>query len=247
MSDGTFIEALYDKFAKPSQDVVGRVYVPTGWTESRRAMETLAPVGLNSLTGFVEYVKTAEIDSTHRTLGAFVHVESPIKVALRLSAETIDERYRRTALAVATTEMLGAPTIAWGAQAPVELMVIFLQTWFVADAARDALLRVIGNVKDETVAGAHDDGVTQQVHASRGVAFKDNIAVPNPVTLRPFRTFREVEQPASVFVVRAKAGQEGGLPTFALHEADGGQWKLEAMQTVAAYLKTALPGETVLA
>lgn len=51
----------------------------------------------------------------------------------------------------------------------------------------------------------------------------------------PFRTFIEIEQPESEFLLRAKKGYEG--IEFALFEADGGAWKKEAIDNIAAYLK----------
>ena len=125
----------------------------------------------------------------------------------------------------------------------IALQVLFEQT---EDAA--ALLALVGNIKDEKVATHDDDGVTQTVTARQGVVLAQNVKAPNPVTLRPYRTFREVEQPASKFVFRMQAGKEGAKPLCALFEADGGRWKLEAVQGIAAFLRANVPGEvTVLA
>lgn len=58
----------------------------------------------------------------------------------------------------------------------------------------------------------------------------------NPIVrLKPYRTFNEVDQPESEFLVRLS---EGGY--VALYEADGGAWTLQARRNVADYLKTAL-------
>ena len=46
----------------------------------------------------------------------------------------------------------------------------------------------------------------QKVAARTGFATTGLAAVPNPVTLKPFRTFVEVPQPASEFVLRLKEG-----------------------------------------
>ena len=54
---------------------------------------------------------------------------------------------------------------------------------------------------------------------------------PNPVTLRPYRTFNEVEQPASQFIFRINK-----MANLALFEADGGKWQLEAIGNIARYL-----------
>lgn len=73
--------------------------------------------------------------------------------------------------------------------------------------------------------------------ARSGIARVEEISVPNPVFLAPFRTFREITQPLSPFVLRMKQGREGGLPTVALFEADGGKWKLDAIQFIRDYLE----------
>lgn len=75
-----------------------------------------------------------------------------------------------------------------------------------------------------------------------GIANIEDVVLPNPVTLRPYRTFNEVEQPASSFVFRAKDG-----PMFALFEADNGAWRGQAMQNIKAYLERAVPDLKVIA
>jgi hypothetical protein len=47
-----------------------------------------------------------------------------------------------------------------------------------------------------------------------------------------------VQQPESLFVFRLQSG-----PRAALFEADGGAWKVEAMDTIHAYLKENLKAE----
>lgn len=76
-----------------------------------------------------------------------------------------------------------------------------------------------------------DNGVTQEVSVRRGVALKEQQTVQPIVHLQPYRTFLEVAQPASDFLLRI---DKDGHP--ALYEADGGAWKLEAKRSIAAYL-----------
>ncbi|MED3469309.1 hypothetical protein P4485_32040, partial [Bacillus thuringiensis] len=89
---------------------------------------------------------------------------------------------------------------------------------------------VIGNVVDEMVKGIEDDGVSQAVTVKTGTATRGQAKVPNPVELMPYRTFVEVEQPESRFVFRMREGARCGL-----FEADGGAWKLEAMNNIKEY------------
>ena len=65
------------------------------------------------------------------------------------------------------------------------------------------------------------------------------------MTLTPYRIFNEVEQPSSQFIFRINS-----MANLALFEADGGKWKLDAINNIAAYLKTELAGKeniTILA
>ncbi|OSB00487.1 hypothetical protein B2H85_13365, partial [Clostridium botulinum] len=57
------------------------------------------------------------------------------------------------------------------------------------------------------------------------------------VTLAPYRTFPEIEQPLSRFIFRMQQG-----PSAAIYEADGGAWRNQAMQRIKAYLEEELKG-----
>ena len=62
-----------------------------------------------------------------------------------------------------------------------------------------------------------------------------NVQVKPRVTLRPFRTFLEVAQPESEFILRLNDRGEVNLIG-----ADGGAWKLEAVRNIAAYFEEKL-------
>lgn len=69
----------------------------------------------------------------------------------------------------------------------------------------------------------------------QGVASKAEAIVPSPCVLKPFRTFPEVEQPASKFIFRMRDGMRDTVEA-ALFEADGGAWKNEARANISTYL-----------
>lgn len=100
------------------------------------------------------------------------------------------------------------------------------------------LLKVVGNVKEENVRETGDNGIAQAVTIKTGVASAADVLVPNPVSLAPYRTFLEVEQPASSFIFRMKDG-----PSGAIFEADGGAWRNQAIANVREYLATELESE----
>jgi hypothetical protein len=125
-----------------------------------------------------------------------------------------------------------------------EQFIIKLQSQFVQDEVTAQLLNIVGNLTTESVMKIEDDGVTQSVNVKKGIVEQEEKRLPNPVLLRPYRTFPEVDQPASNFVFRMDSK---GYPTCALYEADGGAWKLEAINSIAKWLADKLPDVKILA
>ncbi|MGF9907297.1 hypothetical protein [Brevibacillus porteri] len=183
---------------------------------------------VRNLSGLVDYL----IHNYDDQPPVLVHVASPTQVDV---FSTFNNDYNRNHLLRAEALL---PRIAFGQFLNAEPFNILLQSCFVPNEARSVVLKVIGNIKEETVSNIGDDGVSQQVTAKTGVTTVENIVVPNPVSLKPFRTFVEIEQPESEFVFRMKSG-----PSAALFEADGGAWKLTAIARISEYLQGALEDE----
>lgn len=77
--------------------------------------------------------------------------------------------------------------------------------------------------------------------------------MPNPVELVPFRTFVEINQVPSAFIFRARAAKDPYSDNketkdiqFALFEADGGAWRIEAASRIKKYLEKAFIGTEVI-
>ena len=102
---------------------------------------------------------------------------------------------------------------------------------YAATGDRDYLLALLSHIDTSQGVSTMDNGVTQEVSVRRGVVLKEQQTVQPIVHLQPYRTFLEVKQPASDFLLRI---DKDGHP--ALYEADGGAWKLEAKRSIAAYL-----------
>ena len=115
-----------------------------------------------------------------------------------------------------------------------------MQSMFIETPDKAIVMQVAGNVEDKTVANYGDDGVTQKATIKSGLSGMEDVLVPNPVKLRPFRTFHEIDQPEIAFVFRMRNGSNG--VSCALFEADGGAWKFDAVHSIAEYLKNELKG-----
>jgi hypothetical protein len=200
----------------------------------------LDPITIHTLTGLVDFINAEGLADL------IVHVVSATEVEIVSAPEG---RYRvRETYAIANCEPIIGKGFRFGEYQSVEQFVVNLQAQFEPTEARAAVLRVIGNLRQEQVKTLSDDGVTQKVVTSAGISRVENAEVPNPVSLKPFRTFPEIGQPESNFVLRLQqAARDGELPKCALFEADGGQWKLEAIRAIRDYLKAEIADLTIVA
>lgn len=158
-----------------------------------------------------------------------VHVESPTKVNV---ITTLRGDFGRYNLYSAVAEL---PRIALDNYMDLEAMNILLKSAFVSSDMRDKLVQILGNVKEEVVKTSSDDGISQSVVAKVGIGTVGNVKLPPVVSLAPYRTFLEIEQPEGEFLLRLKNG-----PLAALFEADGGAWKIDARKSIKQYFETAL-------
>lgn len=240
--DGEFVREFRDSLARPDCRLVNgreRLCLPQGWSDATPKPPVTQALTVGTLTGFVHYC-TANVDNL--VLGAcLVHVESPSLVSLRAALEPPEQEFRRLVYLCASTALVG-PGFKFGEYHDAESFYIGLQTGFAPTPQRGEVLALVASIKESAVRETVDNGVSQQqVTVAGGVALVGNAKVPNPVLLQPYRTFREVEQPAALFVLRLRSNQGNEKPTAALFEADGGAWKLTAIQRVAAYLTQLLP------
>ena len=182
---------------------------------------------VSTLTGLVDYIKT-NVDHLEGKL--LIQVKSPEEVALYspLNADREREKY-------VSAEAILPNNVVYDRFLDTERFNIMLQSAFVDDEDKAKLLKYTALITDDTVKNFGDDGISQKVTVKTGVASVSDAVVPNPVTLAPFRTFPEVEQPESKFIFRMKEG-----PTAALFEADGGAWRNTAILGIKEYLKEAL-------
>lgn len=191
-----------------------------------------AAIEMNTLSSLVDYAKAFADEMSDQML---VQVVSPTEVKL---ISCLDADRKRECL-VNVSAMI--PEFAYGRYMDHESFIIALQSKFIDNDDRALLLRFAGTVKDESVAQYGDDGVTQTATVKTGITSVEKAIVPNPVILRPYRTFVEVEQPDSAFVFRMRQSEGRGVEC-AIFEADGGAWKNEAMRNIKSYLALSMEG-----
>ena len=188
------------------------------------------PVKATTLSALADYIVNCREEFTEGRR-MIIHVVSPTKVRL-MSA--LDGERKREVLFETDAQVSGFHFDQWYDQ---ESFMIGLQANFAKTADLDAVLLLAGNIESKNEQTYSDDGCTQVATMTVGVAAKADAIVPNPVQLRPYRTFQEVEQPVSQFVFRIG---DRGTPEFKLVEAEGGIWKTEAVRKIKDYLELVL-------
>jgi hypothetical protein len=190
---------------------------------------------MSTLTGLVDFI-TANRDELELD-SMIVHIQGPHEV--RLCGPLCHVTEQRPAYIISKPKL---PTISLETYLMAEQFNLQLQYGFVDTQGRKDLLAFIGSIRQESSVDTEDDGVTQTVTAKAGIARVAEVPAPNPVYLRPYRTFPEVEQPECAFILRMKTG-----PCCGLWEGDGGAWRNTAMQSIKDYLRDKLPDMAILA
>ena len=181
------------------------------------------------LTGLDSICKMVRNEAEHVGLQIFIQVKDYKSVSVFTSLDADEDRlYLYKCLA-------DTPAVTTDRFLPYEKAVIELRSLYIPNEGTKYLLQLLSSISNESKVVSSDNGVTQQVEARSGIALNSMVKVEPRVTLQPFRTFIEVEQPASEFLLRInERGEIGFFP------ADGGVWKLEATRNVAGYFENAL-------
>jgi len=243
--DGEAVREIAKLAERQTFEIYGKTF---SLTDLRQVDTEPIPAALrvSTLTALKDYLE-ADIDSLSAEEKEFIpkkpmlHVESPS--AVELIGPVQGDWNKRIVWVRAQREEVGA--LKFGAYLDHETFMIGLLTQFEQTEDLAEVLRVIGTMKAESVNTSADDGMSQTVSARRGVALAENIKVPSPVMLRPYRTFREFEQPESPFIFRLRNTE--GMPECALFDASGAAWKTAAVESIRKWLAENIKDVPVIA
>lgn len=216
-------------------DICGKTFLvsKTGdaYTEVKPELEMVENINLSSLGAMIAFVKNEAI-ATHDRVYITIPDHTTVKC---FTVPYPDMRQKREYLYTAkATDVPG-----WNEKVslPFEEALIALRTRFQAATDTDYALRLLSNITTGGKVTYNDNGIATSIITKRGIDLQNNENIKPIIKLRPYRTFQEVEQPESQFLIRIS---ERNI-TFI--EADGGMWKLEARNTVKKYLEDALAAD----
>lgn len=230
-----FVEHIQET-AQPKIEKIGNTtyaLFPNGNVEElHEVIDRPETLSLTSLDALVKLVRTEALKATDKPL--YITIPDHLTVRCFTQPEPSERFCRQFFYKVTATDVPG-----WGekVQLPFEEMQIALRTRF--QETPDALyaMKLLSDITTGGKITYNDNGVATSVVTKKGIDLQANESIRPIVTLKPYRTFQEVEQPESTFLIRVS---ERGI-TFI--ESDGGMWKLYARETVKEFLEAALKEE----
>ena len=213
------------------KDTAGREFSTRKLTPLTDSTETME---CQTLSGLVDYMASLYAKDAVKKCKEADHVfliENEINVII--TSETNEDFLDRDKLALANCKAFVVGNF-FGRWMDAEEFAIGLQTYFAHTEDLVRLMMLTGNINKASVVNNEDDGVSQRTTIKKGVALQKDVTVKNPFTLAPYRTFPEIEQPPSNFVLRLR--EYSDEVQVALFEADRGRWKLEAVKRIKEYL-----------
>ena len=181
------------------------------------------------LTGLDSVCKMVRNEAEHVGLQIFIQVKDYKSVSVFSALDDDEDRLYLYKCSADT------PAVTMGSFLSYEKAVIELRSLYIPNEDTAYLLQLLSSISSESKVTSTDNGVSQKIEAKSGIALNTMVEIKPRVTLQPFRTFIEVEQPASEFLLRiSDRGEIGMFP------ADGGVWKLEATRNVAGFFEEKL-------
>lgn len=191
----------------------------------RPELDYAAEIFLHSLDALVQMVKT---EALSYPAPVYIEASGYDTVSCFLQPNSFLQYIRQMLYTVTAKDVPG-----WneGDNLPFEQALIAVRTRFQQSNDTEYLLKLLSEISNGAKVTYADNGVATTVVTQKGIALQGSEAIRPIVTLKPYRTFQEIEQPASEFHIRI--GERG----IRFIEADGGMWKLAARRTIVEYLK----------
>jgi len=212
-----------EEMAAPITYQIGdKTFASDDLVEIRPIVDSPSQVSLFSLDGIVKMIV-----SEAKKLPSPIFIQIKAYNEVRAFSTYGDDRFTRHELCKATPNDIPGFKEGWWSyeQAMIALRSIFEQT-----DDTEYLLGLLSKITDENSVTTEDNGLSQSVQVRQGIQMVGRETVKSRVKLRPYRTFLEIQQPESEFLVRVKEGGQIGL-----FEADGGMWKLGAREGIRDY------------
>lgn len=230
-----FIEHI-QKTARPLIETVGgSTFRITSDGDVKEILPTIFhpdTLPLNSLDALIKMVKTEAPRYTKTPL--YITIPDHLKVQCFTQPDPDKRCFRQVYYEANATDVPGWES---GVKLGFEEMQIALRTRFQETPDAIYAMKLLSDITSGGKITLNDNGIATSVVTNKGIALQSNEAIRPIVKLKPYRTFQEVNQPESSFLIRVS---ERGI---SLTEADGVMWKLAARETIKKFLEDRLDQE----
>lgn len=193
-----------------------------------------------TLRGIINYSKSVALVEPVSN-GMLVVVESPVKASL---IGPLLPQYGNVRFCYIAAKFTFMP-FPFGEWHDLESMILSMYTLFEKSDDRDKIIEGLSMVSNSDVSEHKDTGVTGRLKRETGIGLTEESKIQNPVVLKPFRTFPEIDQPETRCIFRLRRSKSDGGVAGTLFEADGGMWKIVAIEGVKEWLRTELSSEGI--
>jgi hypothetical protein len=211
-------------FARGFDDDEKRVYDRRVYRVPPPVIPRVSTRTVSTLSSFAGYV-SADPDGLDLKNWGWIHVESPSRVALVGSPDEVRQREIPLTCECPVQDL----TALIRFDDPSLMIPAVIAMHNAGD--KDDLLKMLATVTKTNSEVLLDDMGSQTKKVERGAGLKGWEAQKNPLSLAPFRTFPEIEQPVGLFVVRWNADGE-----VQLKASPDERWRVNAAQRVRAFL-----------
>lgn len=123
---------------------------------------------------------------------------------------------------------------------PIEDFLVKIQSNFVQDKNLLELMKFLSGIADVAETQVDDNGITQTVKVKAGIVKVGETTIKNPVTLKPCRTFSQIDQPSINYILRLKKIGSGEIGA-ALFDETSPAWQVETVKKIKEYIAVNLP------
>jgi hypothetical protein len=191
---------------------------------------------VKSLTGLVDYIK--ENPDKLNLEDYYLHIKEFNEVSL---VSFPDKVYAERHLALIASFDNFRPMV-FDRFHENEPFIIMCRSLFQHTEDLDYVVQLASKLVKQDEVITTDDGHSQSVQLRKGISggMTERRTADGRVNLAPIRTFLEIEQVATDFLLRIENSQ-GSIPRLALFEADGGIWMIDAAKRIHDFLREAFP------
>lgn len=187
------IEKIQEMTKPMIREVEGRTFAISADTvnEIRPTLDRPGGLALNSLDALVKLVKTEALKKYKTPI--YLTIPNHMNVTCFSQPDDAEGRYERTTYY--TAKATDVPGWEERTQLPFEEAMIALRTRFQPTNDTEYALKLLSEITTGAKITFNDNGVATSVVTKKGIDLQTNQAIRPIITLKPYRTFQEVEQP----------------------------------------------------